>query len=444
MAHLLRLSLPMFVAMFAIISYQLADAYFVAKLGTEALAALTFTFPVTMVIMNIMFGYSIAMTSIIARKFGQEHSEDDIQRKVTDGLILGCIVMVALVLITATFHEQIFRLLGAQDSLLPMIADYMYTWYWGAVFIALPIVGNAAMRAGGDTIFPAILMIAFAVINVILDPIFIFGYFGFPALGIQGAALATVVGNFVTLVLMLWAMHFRDKMISWRLPHWPDFFRSVKQFNEIGVPAGIMNLINPVFTGAVTALIAPFGAAAVAAYGVVGRVEIFAFTFWIALAIGLVPLVGQNFGRYKYERVEDSIRAAIKLCAIAGIIWAVLLIVFAQPIIAFFDADPDVVDVGALYLTIVPVSYIFYGILRVYAAAFNGIGMARRALYLTILQAFVLGIPVIALGSYFFEIRGLFTGVAISYGVSGLLAYLWYNFYQKITPLMKRATKKGA
>tara|TARA_Y100001001_G_scaffold162009_1_gene187632 strand:- start:441 stop:1841 length:1401 start_codon:yes stop_codon:yes gene_type:complete len=436
--HLLRLSMPMYIGMFSIICYQLGDAYFVAQLGTDALAALSFTFPVTMVLLNVMFGYSVAMTSIVARKLGQKRSEQEIKRTVMDGMLISSFLMILLTGVTAILNDRIFMFLGAEKRLLPLISEYMDIWYLGSLFFVLPIIGNAALRANGDTVIPSCLMVAFAAINLVMDKLLIFGHWGFPAMGIKGASLATVIANAVTLLVMLWVMYVRDRIIDFKCSNWSDLRHSATSFNKIGLPAGLMNLVAPVFTGVVTAIIAPYGVAAVAAFGVIGRIETLAFSVWIALALGLIPLIGQNFGQRSFERVEDSVQTAIKFCILAGFVSAVLLMLFAKPVIAFFNADPEVVAVGYLYLIIVPITYIFYGVLRVYAAAFNGIGMAKRALFLTVLQAFILGVPSVFIGSEILGLKGVFGGIALSYGLSGLMAYCWYRYKEPLAQLMQK------
>ena len=192
--HMLKMAIPSMVGMFAITVFNITDTYFVSKLGTDALAAMGFTFPVVMIIGSISGGISMGAGSVLARATGRgDHHKS--QRIATDGILLSLLMVLVVSLLGLVFIEDIFRALGAEGESLNLVVDYMTIWFLGAVVAIVPPVSDSSMRALGDMIRPLIVMLSVAILNVILDPILIFGLLGAPALGIRGAVIATVISR---------------------------------------------------------------------------------------------------------------------------------------------------------------------------------------------------------------------------------------------------------
>ena len=185
---LLGLALPMIWGMFSIIAFNLTDAYFVGKLGTAPLAAISFTFPVVMTVGSITIGLGVGTCSVLSRAIG-EGDHRKVQRLATDSLILSLLVVGFFILVGILTIDPLFEAMGADSETLPLIREYMSIWYFGMMFLVVPMVGNNALRASGDTINPSIIMTVSALINVILDPILIYGLGPFPRLEIKGAAM---------------------------------------------------------------------------------------------------------------------------------------------------------------------------------------------------------------------------------------------------------------
>ena len=177
---LIKMTIPMIFGMLGIIAFNLADTYFVGKLGTVQLAALTFTFPVVLVINSINHGLGIGTSVVISRVVG-ENNHKKINRLSTDSLSLGIVFSIIAVIIGELTIEPLFRMLGADNSTMPYIIKYMRIWYAGAPFIVIPMIGNNVIRALGDTKTPSIVMMVSAATNIILDPILIFGFGPFPS-----------------------------------------------------------------------------------------------------------------------------------------------------------------------------------------------------------------------------------------------------------------------
>ncbi len=227
----------MMVGIIGMVMFNLVDTYFVGRLGKLHLAAMSFTFPVVMVLQSIALGLGIGASAVIARAIG-EGDHHRVQRLTTDSLMLSFIIVVVFVVIGLATIEPLFRLLGAGEELLPLIKSYMRIWYIGVAFVVIPMVGNSAIRATGDTVTPSIIMLIAIAVNLGLDPLLIFGIGPFPRLELAGAAIATVIARATTMTISLLVLYFREKMIVLKMPSLKEGIDSWKKILYIALPAG--------------------------------------------------------------------------------------------------------------------------------------------------------------------------------------------------------------
>ncbi len=424
-AHLIRLAGPMTWGILMIISFQLVDTFYVAMLGTEALAALTFTFPLTFFIFSFIMGFGIAMSSVVSRLIGTG-DEDLVRRVTTQGLFLAFSVGLALSAIGLVLMDDIFRAMGAQEELIPYIHDYMLIWFAGAVCVTLPLVGNAAIRATGDAVTPAFIMTLVALINVVLDPLLIFGLFGFPRLELQGAAIATVLANGIAMLAGLYVIYAKKYLLN---PHYllnlKEFGNSAKRILFIALPAGLTNAIQPVVNAFVITLLATSGPEIVAAFGIVSRVEAFAFVILMGLAVGMGPIIGQNYGAQNYERVRETLFLAIRFSVLWSVGTALVLALGGSFIAGLFSDDQSVIKAASLFFWIVPLSYAFSNLLRGWASAFNAMGKPQISFVMIIFELLVLMLPAVWIGYKLGGVTGLFFAMAAVNVISGLVAHIW-------------------
>ncbi|MCK5179038.1 MAG: polysaccharide biosynthesis C-terminal domain-containing protein, partial [Candidatus Omnitrophica bacterium] len=207
---LIALTIPMIFAMLSMVVFNLVDTFFVSRLGTKELAAMGFTFPVVMFIANIAMGFGVATSSLVSMAIGRG-DDHQVRRLTTDSLIISFFVVLIFSILGFLSMDWMFRLLGADGETLPLVKQYMRIWYMGSVFVVIPMIGNSAIRACGDTFFPSLTMTISMVINAILDPLLIFGLWGFPRLELEGAAIATVIARAVALVFSFLILHFKKK-----------------------------------------------------------------------------------------------------------------------------------------------------------------------------------------------------------------------------------------
>lgn len=408
----------------AMMSFNVVDTWFCAQLGAAELAAMSFTFPVVMVLISLGIGLMAGTSSVLARVIGRGDHER-VRRLTTDALVLSFVISVALSVVGIVTVEPLFALLGATDDLMPLIKDYMITWYAGLVAIILPMAGLGAIRATGDSRFQSRVMATAAAVNLVLDPLLIFGLAGFPRLELQGAAVATIAARTTSMFAGYWALHYKNRMLSFEIPGPGTVLHSWRQVMHVGLPAAGTNIIIPLSTGVVVAMIASYGTDAVAGFGAATRIEGLSLVVFYAMSAVIGPFVGQNLGAGKPERIREAMRRCAAFCVLFGLSLAVVLAIPATFLIGLFSADPEVISVGAAYLWIVPVSYGTAGIVMVVNAAFNGLGRPFPAVVVSSLRMVVIYLPLAWAGSLIAGVHGIFMATCISNLLAGLIAYLW-------------------
>jgi putative MATE family efflux protein len=421
--HLMRLALPMVWALLAVISVQLVDTYFIAMLGTNELAGISFTFPVTMLISHLVFGLNVAMSSVISRLIG-EKKIDDVKRVTLHGVALAFIVSSVIALIAYLSLDPLFHFMGADEATMPVIRDYMPLWLIGSALLAIPVNGNSAIRANGDTYLPSLVMISIALINLILAPIMIFGLFGFPALQVFGAALATLISYICGTLFGLYVLIIKKDMLPHDGLHLDKVSDSIKRLAVIAIPAGITNIITPATSAVIVAILAQHGPGVVAAFGVATRIEAFSMLFVIALALGMAPIVGQNWGARLFRRVHEVIHLSILINFGWSLAIAAIFGFFARDIGAAFSQDPDVIEYVAFYFWIVPVTYGFGNLVFGWSAAFNAMGMPQRAFFMITAKSLVMTIPAVFIASHFYQVNGVFMALALVNIASGVIFHV--------------------
>ena len=421
---LIKLTLPMVGGIAALVAFNVADTYFVGQLGTVQLAAMSFTFPVVMTLGNLALGLGIGTSSIIARAIGNG-DRSRVQRFTTNSLTLGVVAVALLSSIGLMTINPLFSALGANSETLPYIKQYMQIWYFGMVFLVVPMVGNSAIRASGDTFTPSLIMTFSAGLNILLDPLLIFGLWGLPELGLSGAALATVIARGMTLIASLSILKFKKRMLS---SHFPDLQETLWCWRDIlyvGLPAAGSNMITPISVGIITSLLAVYGSVTVAGFGVASRVESFAMIVLMALAASIAPFVGQNWGAEKYGRVIKALQQSYLFCLAWGVFLAVLLGTSAAYIVPLFNNNQEVIAIAKTYLWIVPISYGAGGIIQVTNSTFNALGKPIPAVIITVSRMLIFYIPLAYLASIWLGALGIFIAATISNVLAAVVAYCW-------------------
>jgi putative MATE family efflux protein len=420
---LVRLTGPMILGIAGMVAFNLTDTFFIGRLGPTHLAALSFTFPVVLIVNSIAIGLGIGASAIISRAVG-EGNFDEVKRLTTDSLTLTLAVVAVFVVIGFLTIDTVFERLGATPRTLPLIKQYMKIWYMGMIFVVAPMVGNNAMRAHGDTKTPALIMLIAVIVNVVLDPLLIFGIGPFPRLEIQGAAIATVFARMTVFFVALFVLYFRHRMLTFVRVGFGSVWNCWRRVLYIGLPTAASRVVIPIAIGVVTRIVSSYGEEAVAGYGVASRIEFFALAVIFALSTVIGPFVGQNLGAGENDRVNRGIRLSNRFAVAWGVGMLALLAFPARHIVSIFSDDPDVIGTASLYLRIVPIGYGLQGVFIISTSTMNVLKKPIHAASMTVLEMFVILVPLAFLGSSLFGIVGVFGAMPIAYIATGFVSCL--------------------
>lgn len=427
--HLLQLSIPTIGGMLAFTIFNLTDTFYVSKLGTDALAAMGFTFPVVMVIGAISSGMSLGAGSLLARAVGNK-DDHKMHRILTDGILLSLLSVVIFTLLGLLTIEPLFKVLGASQASLPLIKEYMVVWYLGVVFIVTPPVTDSAMRAMGDMKRPLMVMLTCAGLNIILDPILIFGWFGLPALGIKGAAIATVISRAFGMVLSLSFVHFHYKLLDFNYKSIHELISSWKAILHIGMPSAAVRLFPQLLRSLLTFLASIVGGdIAVAAIATGTRIESFTTVISMAIGTALIPLVGQNFGANQLIRVEDLRKMIIKLGLMYSSIFFMIVFPLADYLIKIFTKNTEVIQLSKWYLWIMVFSAMGLNIVNWLSQALNAMGKPMVVARISMLGTLVILMPLTYIGS----LLGGFVGMLLGLGMGQFIVALYAIYLSKKT-----------
>ena len=420
---LLRLTVPMVAGILGMVAFNLTDTFFVGRLGTTELAALSFTFPMVLVLVRFTLGLGMGASALISRAVGRGDSHA-VRRLTTDSLSLALLTVVIFVAVGFLTMDPVIRALGADAEILPLVKTYMSIWLAGLLFVFFPMISNNAIRANGDTKTPALIMLTAVCANIILDPLLIFGIGPFPRLGLAGAAVATVLTRAITFAVTFYIVHFRLRMLTFERVPFAEVLASWKRLLYIGLPAAATRVIVPIGIGVLTRMIAVSGPKAVAAFGVATKVDFFAMAVIFALSSVLGPFTGQNWGAARTGRVKKGISLSGRFAFFWGIGMFALLAAFAGPIASIFSSDPEVVSTIVLYIRTVAAAYCMYGVFVISSLVLNVLHRPIHSALLAAVQTFVFTVPMAWAGMNLAGIKGMFAGIGASYALAGFVAYL--------------------
>jgi putative MATE family efflux protein len=411
--QLLRMTIPMIFGILGLTIFNLVDTFFVGLLGTNELAALSFTFPIVLTFSSLTLGVSTGVTALVSKAAGRNEPEK-LKAQVFDSMVISLIMVVLFIAVGLILMKPVLILMKADAELLPIILTYLYIWLPGLIFVVFPMVGNGIIRALGDTRTPGVVMMIAALVNAVLDPMFIFGIGPFPELGVAGAAIATVIGRFITFVIALYVLIKREKVLIFQKRRIKDMLVTWKEIFIIAIPAGLSRIILPIGTGIITGMLAVYGLSAVAGFGVAAKLENFIIIITHALASVIVPLAGQNIGARKFNRVREIYKKSNFATIVIQSAFFVLILFIAPLLARIFSKDPDVIKTAALYLRIVAIAYGMKGIIMMGAAMLNVMRRPLLSAGINIGQMFVLFIPMAWIGNKLFGISGIFAALALS------------------------------
>jgi len=413
---------PMLFGMIAMVSYNIADTYFVGQLGAPELAAISFTFPVVLFVSSVTVGLGHGTSAVCARLFGEENISD-VGRVAIHAIFLGIATGLVFLVAGLLTIDPLFRLLGADESTLEIIHRYMRIYYFGGVFMVVPLIINPVLRASGDAKTPAIIMSTAALLNIILDPILIFGLLGAPQLGVEGAAISTVAANIGAMIACLSAIYFRNHLISFRSLAPELLMDSWRRILHVGLPAIASTSVGPITAAFITSQVAQFGQEAVAGYGIASRVEGLISIVFMALSVAIIPFVGQNYGAGQLDRMDTGIRWAQRFSVAYGLVIAASLALGGALIASAFTDSDTAIHTATLHMRVVPISYLALGIAMTSTSSFNAIGKPMPGMFISMTRTILVYAPLAFILAKIFGLTGIFAAACTANFVAGACGF---------------------
>lgn len=423
---LFGMAFPLLAGTFAMNAYALTDTWFVSRLGTVPLAAMGFIFPVVMLLMCVAMGIGTATTTLVSHALGR-HERGQATRLIAHGLTLMGVIAALLSVAGYLLMTPVFSHLGADETVRPLIAAYMRTWYAGAVFMAIPMMGNGILISAGDSRAASGVMMLGPIVNMILNPILIFGWLGCPALGIRGSALATVIAQAVSTFRLLYLLHTRHRLLIWQAHIWHGFAASVRRMAGFAVPSILSMILMPVSATIITRILSRFGHEAVAASGAAQRIEMFAFVIPMALGMSLTPFVSQNFGAARMDRVRAGYSVATRFALGYGGLVALLFFSVAPWLASIFTDNPKVAATLVAYIRIISFGYGMMEVHRYCGFVLTGLHKPATTTVLNVIRVVGLLIPLSCLGAWHWGLKGVFAGRLATDLVSGSIGLAWVS-----------------
>jgi len=425
---ILILSIPMVLEMFMESIFAVVDIFFVSKLGADAVAAVGITESVLTLVYAVGIGFSMATTAIISRRIG-EKNKDAASRAAVQAIFVCIVISLPIAVTGIFFSKSILSLMGANTLIIEELSSYTAIMLGGNIVIMFLFVINSVFRGAGDAaIAMRVLWIANG-INIVLDPILIFGLGPFPELGIAGAAIATTIGRGIGVGYQFYRLaddKGRIKILKEHLVVQTDILKKMVRISIGGISQFLIATASWI---ALVRIIAEFGSIALAGYTIAIRILIFSILPSWGMSNAASTLVGQNLGAGQPERAEKStwISALINMVFLGSV--GVIFMIFAENLVQIFSDDPEIVDIGARCLRIISYGYLAYAFGMVIIQAFNGAGDTKTPTLINFICFWLVEIPL----AYFLAItlewneEGVFYSIVIAESLLGVIGFILFR-----------------
>jgi len=418
---LLRFSLPGVIAMLVNATYNMVDTIFVGGLGPEAIAALTIVFPIQIIFIALAVGTGIGASSLISRRLGEGRKEEA-NKVVGQTLLIAVIAGALMALMGATVGRLLLaNVLGGSELILDDAFSYMIVITSGSLIMFINIMGNNLVRAEGNPTLPMIVMIVGAVINIGLDPLFIY----VAGMGVQGAAVATITARSISAIVLLSYLFGKRTGFKLKAAYFKPNFKVWGQIYAVGGPHVLMSMVGSVTMAIVNNVAAQFGEMVIASYGIIFRIVQFGFFPCIGISTGALPIIGYNFGAKKYLRVRGTVRRTTVVSTAITMGVAILAIAFPRQIVSIFNRDPEFLPLAAHAMRIAMLGLGFVGAQVAFATFFQGIGKGIPAAVIGISRQLLILVPALLLFAHFFGQEGIWFAIPLADVVAFIISLVW-------------------
>ena len=434
---LMSMAFPPMISMLIQSLYNIVDSMFVAQIGEQALTAVSLAFPIQSLIIACSVGIGVGLNSYIARKLGEKDIVEA-NSAILHGLLLSTIASLLFMVIGTLIIPSFFHMFTDDPIIYKMSCDYTYICVLFCCGCFYHICIEKVFQSTGKMIFPMAIQAIGAILNIILDPILIFGWFGFPALGVKGAAIATVLSQIVAAIISFYILLTKEHDVKVDVANFHFHFDCIKKILMVGIPNACMNALNSVLVIGLNTILINFSNAAVAVFGVYFKLQTFVFMPASGLSQGAMPIMSYNYGAGYHKRLHEAIRYAILVTGFIMISGFALFETFPTVLLSLFDANEEMIAIGLPALRIIGFSFIPATFGFIFPTLFQAMGLGVHALFIFLLRQCIITLPLAFILSKPFGLIGIWVCFIIAETISAIAAYGIYRFIKKRDHILSR------
>lgn len=434
---LLGMSLPPTISMMTSALYNIVDSIFVARLGNEALTAISLAFPIQILVIALAIGSGVGVNSYVSRKLGEKNfAEAD--SAATHGLVLSVIHFIVISVLGLLFIKPFFKMFTDNQNILNMGYEYTYIVTFLSLGILMQIGIEKTLQSTGNTLAPMYLQIIGAGINIILDPILIYGYFGFPPMGVKGAAIATVVGQITALFCSLYVLFCQKQAVKIHLKNFKWNSNTVKEIYNVGIPSFFIISIGSFLIIGINFILSEISALAVSIFGIYYKLQTFVYMPTSGITQGAMPIIGYNYGAESRKRLLKTLDYSMIICMGINFVGTIIFWLFPREILSFFKASDEMMTIGVAALRIISTSFIFGSVCFIFACFLQSIGKGLPSLIITLLRQVIIILPAAFILGKFWGLTGVWISFPIAEIFTAVTSFIIYKHYSKTDPVLKK------
>ncbi len=433
---LFSMSVPMMLSMLVQSLYNIVDSMFVAQINENALTALTLVFPVQIFMNGISIGTGVGMNALLSRSLGEKNVERA-NLAARNGIFLSIIWSIVFAIIGRLFGRQFIMAQTSNAQIIGYSMEYLNIITLFSFGLCFQMLFERILQSTGKTVLSMISQIVGAVTNIILDPIMIFGFFGFPALGVTGAAIATIIGQVLGALLGLYFNITKNTELDLSMKGFKPSLRITGTIYSVGFPSIIMQTVGSFLIYFMNNLLITFTPTAVSVYGVYFRLQSFVFMPVFGLNNGMVPIIAYNYGARNKKRITDTVRLSIIAATVVMFIGFAIFQAIPNKLLLLFNASADMIEIGIPALRIISISFILAGFNIVCGSVFQSLGNGVLSLINSIIRQLVFILPLAYIFGKYFGLNAVWLSIPIA-EVSALvlsIIFLKYILNKKVYPL---------
>lgn len=434
---LISMSLPMMISMLVQALYNIVDSMFVAQLNENALTAVSLAFPIQSLMIAVSAGTGVGVNALLSRNLGEKNFEGA-NKTARNGIFLGIISCVIFAIFGILGTHLFYMAQTDNPEIITYGSEYLSIVCTMSIGVFMQVTFERLLQSTGKTFYSMITQATGAIINIILDPIMIFGLLGFPALGVAGAALATITGQMIAVCLCLYFNITKNKEININMKHFRPDKVTIKNIYRVGLPSMIMQSIGSIMTFGMNNILLMFSSTAAAVFGVYFKLQSFIFMPIFGLTNGMIPIIAYNYGARRKQRITQTIKLSVIISVSIMIIGTIIFQTLPEFLLRnLFDASDQMVAIGVPALRIISLSFIIAGFCIIFGSVFQAMGNGVYSLIVSVSRQLLTILPLAYIFAKFFGLHMVWWAMSLAELVSLAvsLVFLRRIYKKKIEPL---------